>query len=100
MICGTEVRRLIQDKAIIICVNGREASIGLTSGKYVLKEQVDWYGISQAWKNSADAIEEKSYASCHRIDHWLRRIRWLMGMGALTKTLDSLAIRDCFSSYS
>ena len=30
----------------------------------------------------------------------LRRIRWLIGMGAFTKTLVSSAIRDCFSSYS
>lgn len=30
----------------------------------------------------------------------LRRIRWVIGMGAFTKTLVSSAIRDCFSSYS
>ena len=32
--------------------------------------------------------------------HWLRRILWVMGIGALTKTSCSPAMRDCFSSYS
>lgn len=30
----------------------------------------------------------------------LLRIRWLIGIGAFTNTIDSSAMRDCFSSYS